>query len=385
MEPSDGDRRLDMMQIRHEDRRQHSSMVQVLRRVWRTLPVPVRRVAWRVLHRLEGQTGLLSARAAQLAHGESVGHRFPPVDPAFVDRLAKEQAALAHRLLSIEEALALRHGDAQSCSGNLTRIDAAPGHRQPVEPGSGPRSETTTVAFDDVGLHLTTGPYGRFLVMTGDPIGGALERGEFCNPPLRPIIERCGDQGRVAIDVGAGIGFHTVFMAHHFGQVHAFEQRIRCFHMLNANLALNGCDRVLTYEVPLHDEEIAMEQTDGARQGLPLSAGGNAIDDVDAGIYEADRSRVPVMRSATIDSLGLQDVGFIKVDARGCHFRVLRGACRTIAAGRPTIAFEFDAGLARRHGDTLDDIRQFFAGCGYDLTEIAQSGRQQQGYLATPR
>jgi FkbM family methyltransferase len=307
------------------------------------------------------------------------------VDPAFVDRLAKDQAALAHRLLSIEEALARWHADTRGCSAGLAGTEAARGQHQPVDRSFGVASEATTVAFDDIGLHLTIGPYGRFLVMADDPIVGTLERGEFCDPYLRPIIERCGDQGRSAIDAGAGIGFHTVFMVRHFGRVHAFEQRTRCFRLLNANLVLNGCDQVLTYDVPLYVEEIAMEQTDGGPLLMAVSADGDAAESSDAGIDKAERFPVPGMRPATIDSLGLRDAAFIKLDARGYELRVLKGACGTIAASRPTIAIGFEEAFAGRRGDRLDDLRQFFAGCGYDLTEIALGGRKQWGYLATPK
>jgi hypothetical protein len=134
-----------------------------------------------------------------------------------------------------------------------------------------------------------------------------------------------------------------------------------------------------------------MQLASGDLQQIPLKLRDGAIDYAEIG-NAAALAFVPVsaaeataVRSTTIDALGLHDVGFIKVDTQGCDLRVLNGARRTIAAGRPTIVFEFEAELACHHGDTLDDFRQFFAACDYDLTEIAHSGPQQWDFLATPR
>jgi len=364
--------------------------VQVLRRVWRKLPLPLRRVGGQALLRLERQIALLSARAARLAQTEDAARAVPPVDAALVDRLAKDQTALALRLLSIEQELARRNLEERCRNPRLSGTEDAPGHRPPAVHRAGAASQPTTVAFEDVGLNLITGPYGRFLVMAPDLIGATLERGEFWDAHLKPIIERCGDQGRAAIDAGAGVGFHTVFLARYFGVVHAFEPRVRCFHLLNANLELNGCDRVSTYNIPLSDAAVAMALANGEQQDRVLKMRGEAVCDSQTGnvaapAHVADNGiGTPRIRSTTIDDLGLRDVGFIKVDTHGCDLRVLQGARRTIAAGHPAVVFGFAEQSAGRHGDTLEDFRQFFAECRYDLTEVARSGRNRWHFLAAP-
>ncbi len=364
------------METGRDDRQQDRPVVQALRRVWRRLPLPVRRLGWRVLQRLGLHAALLSARGGHPTHGESVAPA-PPVDPALVDRLAKDQTALAYRLLSIEEELARWR------SVKLRGAEEAPVRHLPAGHHRSAAPEPATVAFDDVGLRLTTGPYGRFLVMASDLIGSALEHGEFWYPHLKPIIERWSDHGRVGIDVGADIGFHTVFMAHHFGRIHAFEPEARRFHLLNANVELNGCNTVSTYNLSLHDAEFAMELAGGTFQGGPSGLQGGSIGYFDVG--NPTDCKISPMRSATIDSLQLRDVGFIKVNAHGWVLRVLLGARRTIAAERPAIVFEFEENLASPHGDSQKGVQDFFTEYGYDLMEVARSGPHWWSFLATPK
>ena len=223
-----------------------------------------------------------------------------------------------------------------------------------------------------------------------DLIGGAIERGEFWDSHLKAIIERYADPTRTAIDAGTFIGFHTVFLARHFGAVYSFEPQPRCFRLLNANVELNGCGNVHTYNVPLYDTETWMELANSELQQIPLKMRDGAVDYNTIG-NAAALAFVPVggspaaVRSATIDSLGLRDVGFIKVDTQGCDLRVLKGARQTIEACRPAVVFEVEEKLSRNHGDTVADYRKFFADLDYDLTEVAHSGSDQWDFLAVPR
>ncbi|MBN9508491.1 MAG: FkbM family methyltransferase [Alphaproteobacteria bacterium] len=373
-----------------------------------------------------------SSLAASRAGEERDAARFSRIEEALqqeragTDRQLKEQLALASRLLSMEEAQAhsraneqqrdarLRdletmlaqaraHGEERdstlrSFDGALTdmrtdnqrrdtRLQALEGAFEVRRPGA---AGISTQSLADAGLNLTTGPYGRFLTIVPDLVGGALERGEFWDPHLKAIIERCADPRLTAVDAGAYIGFHSVFLARHFGRVYSFEPQMRCFRLLNANLELNRCDNVTAYNRPLYDAEALMDLAGDEQQQIPVKMRDGAVDYGQIGNAAAlafvpvDGARPAGVWSTTIDSLGLRDVGFIKVDTQGCDLRVLCGARHTIAASRPTIVFEFEQELASNHGDTLEDFHRFFEECGYRTTEIAHSGARQWDFLATP-
>jgi hypothetical protein len=53
------------------------------------------------------------------------------------------------------------------------------------------------------------------------------------------------------------------------------------------------------------------------------------------------------VQTQTLDSLGLLDVGFLKIDVEGHELSVLRGADKTIASNRPIVLIESEARHAR--------------------------------------
>jgi FkbM family methyltransferase len=339
------------------------------------------------MHRLERQIAWLTVRVERLANTHGAAPAVPLVDPSIIDRLAKDQTALAHRLLSIEQTLARQFNADPSHAASPRSTDSAQFHDAPASKISNSACTHTTVAFEDVGLHLTTGPYGRFLVMTSDLDDAAPGHD---NRHLQPIIERCATQGNAAVEVGTHVGFLTVCMARHFNRIHAFEPLPRSFQLLNANLALNGCNHVSTYNLLPCDPELAMALANDALQGIAACRRGSTPNDAMVGNVAvlactdaAEQSHAP-RRIATIDGLRLDDVGLIRLDTKGCDLRVLQGARRTIDTARPTIAFASEQYEAGRGGDTLDDVRRFFADCDYSLTQIADARPNRRDFLATP-
>ncbi len=298
-----------------------------------------------------------------------------------LQRQRKEQMAVASRLLSMEEEMATLRSQMPPPAPEATPAPPPP-----------PPPLVHIQVLEDAQLHLSEGPYGRFLTIIPDLVGGAIERGEFWDAHLKPIIERYADPTRTAIDAGGYIGFHTVFLSRHFKNVVSFEPQARLFRLLNANVELNGCRNVRTYNAPLYDREIEMDLAADEFQQIPVPKQDGQVDYAAIGNAAAlsfmpaqNAAGSAALKSMTIDSLGLTDVGFIKVDTQGCDLRVLQGGRATIAACRPVIALEFEQALAANQGDSLEDFQRFFAELNYEMTETAHSGIAQWDYLATPR
>lgn len=360
-----------------------------LRRIGRLLGAPGDAEMDRLNQLVALALGWTAQLSLEVAQPPAAALPVPDAQPA-LDRLEAQllrqrmdQTAMASRLLGIEGELA------------RWRAEAEP-EPEPELPQSLPDTEpvaprVSVQSFEDAQLHLSAGPYGRFLTIVPDLVGGAIERGEFWDAHLKPIIERCADSRRSAIDAGAFIGFHTVFLARHFRHVQSFEPQPRCFRLLNANVELNGLRNVQTHNAPLFDRETEMALADADHQQIPLQWQDGEVDYRAIGnaaalaFMPSSQDAAAARRSMTIDMLGLDDVGFIKVDTQGCDLRVLMGGRQTIMACRPVIALEFEKLLAANHGDTLEDFQRFFAECDYELTETAHSGAEQWDYLATPR
>jgi len=146
-----------------------------------------------------------------------------------------------------------------------------------------------------------------------------------CGAVLRP--------GDTVVEVGSNIGAHTLALARRVGEtgrVHAFEPQEVVFGLLSHNIAANGLDGIVR----------AHRQAVGARPGSikvppvdyahPGNFGGVAM----GGETGQD---VPLV---TIDSLGLERLRLLKVDAEGAEYDIVQGARDTIARCRPVLYLE---------------------------------------------
>ena len=172
---------------------------------------------------------------------------------------------------------------------------------------------------------------------------------------------------QVCLDIGAHIGFHTVYMAHRCKWVHAFEPQLISYKRLLKNCELNNITNVTAYNVALYNKECKMmvegkwKQSDinyNDRQACSLSLSENESGDIQA---------------KTLDSYGFEKVSFVKVDSEGCDLKVLMGGIEIIKRNRPSIIFE-------SNGKNERDRKEFFDLLDYGSKELAAAN-----FLATPK
>jgi FkbM family methyltransferase len=72
--------------------------------------------------------------------------------------------------------------------------------------------------------------------------------------------------------------------------------------------------------------------------------------------------RIPV-RTITVDSLGIKDVGFIKIDVEGLELAVLRGARDVIARDLPNLLIEAED---RHRNNAVSSVYEFLRPMGYE-------------------
>lgn len=142
-------------------------------------------------------------------------------------------------------------------------------------------------------------------------------------PYERKLLEHIYSQGfsGVAIDAGAHVGNHTMWMAVICGlKVVAFEPGR--FEDLCRNIKLNGVeDQVKAYSYALSDKEEKL-----AYMGR--------------GKFRPGPEDQATFETARIDDFGLKDVALLKVDVEGMEPKVLRGGEKTIRRCRPVIYAE---------------------------------------------
>jgi FkbM family methyltransferase len=160
--------------------------------------------------------------------------------------------------------------------------------------------------------------------------------------------------GMTVVEVGANIGVHTIPLARacHPGTLYAFEPQPAVFELLRRNLAANAIGNV-----------VARAEACGAapgQAGLPPLDYARAHNFGGVSLLAPDDTgaTTPVV---TVDSLGLDRCGLLKVDVEGWEGAVLQGASETIRRCRPRLYVENDR---REHQQAL--ISQV-AAMGYRL------------------
>ncbi len=154
------------------------------------------------------------------------------------------------------------------------------------------------------------------------------------------LITRLVPPGRAAVDVGANRGIYTYWMHTRASRVDAFEpQPSLARYIRQARLS-----SVRVHEVALSDRagnaHLVVPHDDGLAHLTPSGQ------QPGSGLEVVTRS---------LDSFGLLDVGFIKIDVEGHEMAVLRGALETIQRSRPVLFVESEARHAQgAPGDVID-------------------------------
>lgn len=202
---------------------------------------------------------------------------------------------------------------------------------------------------------LARSRYGMMLYNTNDTyIGRSLETyGEYSE--LETVIfDQIIQPGQLAIEVGANIGAHTLFLSQKVGSdglVLAFEPQRIIYQMLCGNLALNSITNVFCWNTA-----VGAESGDLALPALDYSKENN-FGGIELG-QSLDGETVSVV---TIDDLRLPRCDFIKIDVEGMEESVLRGAAETIKQFKPILYVECD------RVEKEDSLIRYLDSLGYTL------------------
>lgn len=140
-------------------------------------------------------------------------------------------------------------------------------------------------------------------------------------------IDRCfhylqTSKKRIAIDVGAHIGFWSYYLCKNFGHVHSFEpieSHIECFkkNVTNTNFTL--------HEIGLGNKKAKTSFN------IPVEISGMAS------VNDKKEGEIPML---PLDTFNFNEVDFIKIDVEGYEKFVIEGAKYTILRNKPIIILE---------------------------------------------
>ena len=161
----------------------------------------------------------------------------------------------------------------------------------------------------------------------------------YCDKGLfeAQLIDWCKQfcsQDKTFLDIGAHTGTYTLSLSGFCKKVVSFEPQQMTYYALCGSVALSNLKNVQCLNIGLGSEEqvgkniLKIVSNDGGGSSLHMQNGMSVL-------------REEEIKVETLDSLGLTDVGFIKMDVEDNEYFVLLGAKNTLdACNRPPILFE---------------------------------------------
>jgi len=222
-------------------------------------------------------------------------------------------------------------------------------------------------SFDHIGLQINT--YGRY----EDKELSILE-------PLLTSLLGHSPNG-VALDIGANIGNHSIFLVKFFKDVYAYEPNPTTFMMLELNCQL--VKRSMN-TVRIHCRNYGLGDTEGyAEMELNTENIGNArlIPSIYKKITREFQSSptVHVKKLDDIVELVDKDIRLIKIDVEGHELNVLRGASRILTRKKPIVIFE-----QQQHPDEARSPAPsvaFLIEKGYDILAVKENFNFGYGFI----
>lgn len=209
---------------------------------------------------------------------------------------------------------------------------------------------------------IVNSPDGTFMILSGDLLGGHIKRGDPWEPHFTKLVKATVAEGAQVIDVGANFGLNTVVLAHAVGPsgvVVAIEPLRVIFQQLCGNCFLNGLPNVLTLNA-------AVGATSGIVEMNPVNYFAENWNFGDNQVGKGGE-RVQMI---TLDSLGLSQVSFVKIDAQGSELEILQGARQTIFTARPVIFIEIEESQLQNRGSSGQQVIECLKSLGYLLIHI---------------
>jgi FkbM family methyltransferase len=175
------------------------------------------------------------------------------------------------------------------------------------------------------------------------------------------ILSRADCRQKVAIDVGANIGNHTLFFSDLFAQVVAIEPNPLTRRMLQLNLEMNGVENVEVQTVALSDHV--------GRASLAFNKRNLGAASTNGGDPELNETTEVELATGDDVVSSFEPIALIKIDVEGGEEAVLKGLEKTIKSNRPILMIEqLEDAIDEESGSSPSFA--FLTGLGYTAIDI---------------
>ena len=161
-------------------------------------------------------------------------------------------------------------------------------------------------------------------------ISDCLKTGVLFEKFLLSFVRQFIDPNKNVLDIGANIGVHSVVFSNYAinAKVYSFEPQPVVFELLQKNLRMNICSNVEAFNFGASDKETTFYMN--AHYDSPENHGAFRI---------CNEGNITI-QCKTIDSLDIQNVGFIKIDVEGHELKALKGMKQLILKNKPKMMIE---------------------------------------------
>lgn len=198
-------------------------------------------------------------------------------------------------------------------------------------------------------------------------------------PQLIRLIRAAVKPGDFCVDVGAHLGYLTLFLSQLLGdsgRIASFEPVPENFSVLKENLRINRTRNVVVHEAALSDSSGTITLSCMSQQSLSWTP--SAV---------ARSSSAGVSTVLSCNAVSLDDFlasadrmpRLIKIDVEGAELLVLRGAIKTLSSAGPLIFLEIHSWGSPASKEVLEFLEQ----CGYS-SEIVGTRGDEAFCLAVP-
>jgi len=162
-------------------------------------------------------------------------------------------------------------------------------------------------------------------------------------------------KNKVAIDVGAFIGTMSDFYALHSHYVYSFEPNVDSFNCLEYNMKQHK--NIELHNVALSDKEEYLKS--------------NIVETNYGMNYLEPSTKKTKIKSKTLDSFNIKNVGYIKIDAELMEMNVLKGALNTISENICYLDIEINDNLIeyRNPGYSSQELIDYVCSLGYRVVD----------------
>ena len=179
-----------------------------------------------------------------------------------------------------------------------------------------------------------------------NPENGSVDRHILAfrtyEPKISSVIRKYSDKNKTFIDIGANIGYHSLYASRFFREVIAFEPVPSVFEQAKTSAKLNRFKNITFHNLACSDKQ---------KQTFVYIG-----DDMGGSFISKRKSKNSYEKKLRVKTVSLDKflktksrIGLVKIDVEGMEPSVFKGMEKTIKKHRPVIITEFFPNLMNEH------------------------------------